>query len=69
MGAADLYDAIKVLGLFCKGLMELFKGGEEIPYNGLKCGEVNGRRDHVVAGLAPIHVIIGVDPLAPFFFA
>ena len=67
MGAADLHDVREGLGLRVKRVAQVTHVRDDLVLQRLHRGHVHGRREDVVAGLALVHVVVGVDEalLAP----
>ena len=61
MGAADLDQVHVALGLFLQALMHLFKAGNDLFFDSQHGGDVKRRGIGVVAALAAVHVVVGVD--------
>jgi len=64
MGAADLDDGPELFGLAVEHGGQGVEGGDEVAVEGFGGGDVNGGGDDVVAGLAEVYVVVGVDGIA-----
>src|SRR5690606_33527997 len=61
VGAADLDDVIEGLGLFRQGVPQPPEGGQQVVGQAFQGGDVHGRGDDVVAGLAHVDVVVGMN--------
>ena len=64
VGAARLHDVLERLGLGGEGRLELLERGQQPVRRLVERGEVDGAGEHVVGGLAHVHVIVRVGALA-----
>ena len=64
VGAARLDDVLERLGLGGEGLLEPLQRGQQPVRRLVERGEVDGAREHVVGGLAHVHVVVRVRALA-----
>ncbi len=66
MGAAYLDDVVEGSRLAGQGSAQGGQGGQQLPGEGGDGGQVHGAREDVVAGLALVHLVVGVHqpPLA-----
>ena len=64
MGAANFEDAVKFLRLALQSLAQGGQGRDEAPLHRLQRGDVDGRWNRVVAGLAAVDVVVGMDLFA-----
>ncbi len=60
MGAADLHHIVELARLVRQGLLQVLQRGREFFADGFDDAEVDGGREHVVAGLAEVDVIVGM---------
>ena len=61
VGTADLDDVLEGLGLGLEGVAQLLQRRDEVLVDGHGRSHVHGRGEHVVGGLTPVHVVIGMD--------
>ena len=61
MGAPDFDDVPEFEGLFFEGAVEEFEGWEEEFADSFGDGDVDGGGDDIVAGLAHVDMVVGVD--------
>ena len=69
VGAADHHDVVVLFGLLVESVAKLLDGGVEALSEGTHDGDMHGRREGVVGGLATIDVVVGVDGLLRPAFA
>ena len=67
--AADLHDPVKLFSLCGERLVQSLKRREQFPLDRFKRGDVNRRRNHVIARLAHVDVVVRMDSLAASLFA
>jgi len=61
MGATDLDDAVEILRLLLQRGAQLGDGRQQLVRQGFDRRDMHGRGKHVVAGLAAVDVVVGVD--------
>ena len=64
MRAANFDDVGESLTLGMQGGAQLGNGGQQLGFNGRDCRHVHGGGVHIVAGLAFVHIVIGVHHAA-----
>ena len=67
MGPADFQNRIKFLCLFLQGLLQFFQSRQQVLDDPIERRDVNGRWDHVVAGLSSIDVIVRMNRFVAAF--
>jgi len=60
VGSTDLQNVLKLTGLKCQLFVQLRQGGKQFAVDRFKSCQVNRGRDHVIAGLPPIHMVVRV---------
>src|SRR4051812_25860939 len=63
MGAADFYDVIPGLGFFEEFRIQQFQGWYESAGDFLPGSDMKSAGDDVIAGLATIHMVVGMNLL------
>jgi hypothetical protein len=67
MGAANFEHVVKFLRLALQGLLQSGQRRDQPPFHRLQRGEVDGGGNDVVAGLAAVDVVVGMNQFfAPF---
>ena len=64
MGATDLHHFVEFPGFGCQGLVQSCNAGNRWCLEAFQGRHMDSRRDHIVAGLADIDMIVGVDRAA-----
>src|SRR5208337_1358305 len=64
MGASDFEDVVEFAGFVIESLMESGQQRKKRVFDGVEGGQMDGGGNGVIAGLAAIDVVIGMDELA-----
>src|ERR1700721_3650517 len=61
MGASNFEDILEGRAFFRQFHTQCSQGGNQPELNGIERGQMKGRRHHIIAALAQINLIIGMD--------